>query len=159
MVWIPPRKQRAEIRRRFAELVNPPKTAKTRLVKKRSVAAKFSSAKVASTAPQVNEQSIGATEMPKKPPVESCAPTSPAVRVDNAGPRRSDDEQPSIHHIPPRNPKIYTRKRVTRKVHQAYHAIFGASPSFEACVEILRRDWWPNADSTSAEEGKRTFCH
>jgi len=49
------------------------------------------------------------------------------------------------HHIPPRNPDKYPRiiKVIEKRHHDAYHLLFGAAPNLEACIEILKRDWWP----------------
>lgn len=152
MVWVPHRKERAEIRRRLAELANPPKTAKGTSLNKRSAAAKLSSNNATSTVSRANGQSTGATTMQRKQSDESCPSAQPAAKINNVMRERNNDEALTTHHIPPRNAQPYTRKRVTRKVHQAYHTIFGPSPTFEACVAILRRDWWPNTPSTSAEE-------
>jgi hypothetical protein len=54
------------------------------------------------------------------------------------------------HHIPPRHPdeKPKVIKKVLKSHHEAYHLLFGAAPSLEACIEILKRDWW-NMDESS----------
>ena len=54
-------------------------------------------------------------------------------------------EERNRHHIPPRHPDRYPRivKVVSKKHHDAYHMLFGAAPDIESCVEILKRDWWP----------------
>ena len=51
------------------------------------------------------------------------------------------------HHVPPRNPSLTTpiKIRVRRKDHMAYHRLFSNAGSLEQCIEILKRDWWPNA--------------
>lgn len=50
------------------------------------------------------------------------------------------------HHVPPRHPAAATplKIRVDKKDHEAYNRLFGNAGSLEQCVEILRRDWWPN---------------
>jgi hypothetical protein len=145
----------AKIRARFAELSNAQRAARYSSAKKDPAAAKLPSIETAYTAPRVDEQSTRARDMAKKAPVKCCTPAQAAVKVNNASaPQRNHPEEITLHHIPPRKAKVYDRKRVTRKVHEAYHAIFGPSPTFEACVEILRRDWWPESTGDSNFEGQ-----
>jgi hypothetical protein len=53
-------------------------------------------------------------------------------------------EKLTKHHVPPRHPdRILIILRKTPAKHIAYHVLFGAAPSLEACIKILKRDWWP----------------
>jgi hypothetical protein len=49
------------------------------------------------------------------------------------------------HHVPPRNPAADTpfKMRVRKIDHQAYHKLFSNAANLNQCVEILKRDWWP----------------
>ena len=49
------------------------------------------------------------------------------------------------HHVPPRNPAAVTplKMRVRKIDHRAYHQLFQNAASLEQCIEILKRDWWP----------------
>ena len=51
----------------------------------------------------------------------------------------------NLHHVPPRHPALSTPEKipVNKKAHIAYHRIFRNAGSLEQCIEILRRDWWP----------------
>jgi hypothetical protein len=53
------------------------------------------------------------------------------------------------HHVPPRHPDKQPRfvRKKRQCHHNAYHILFGAAPTFEACVDILRKDWWENPDA------------
>jgi hypothetical protein len=50
------------------------------------------------------------------------------------------------HHVPPQHPATVTpmKIRVNKKDHAAYHQIFQNAASLEQCIEILKRDWWPD---------------
>jgi hypothetical protein len=82
-----------------------------------------------------------------KPASNSCGQLSQNRSTEK--PEDAEVEVYDIHHIPPRHPRPYIRKRVSKKVHQAYHWIFGSSPSLAACIEILKRDWWPESTGDS----------
>ena len=62
-------------------------------------------------------------------------------------PRDVDQYPRTRHHVPPRHPdkQAYFIKRVNAQHHRAYHMLFGAAPSLEVCIEILKRDWWTQA--------------
>lgn len=49
------------------------------------------------------------------------------------------------HHVPPKHPASITpiKLRVRKKDHEAYHQLFSNAGSLEQCIEILKRDWWP----------------
>jgi hypothetical protein len=49
------------------------------------------------------------------------------------------------HHVPPRHPAPVTpfKIRVRKIDHRAYHQLFANCASLEQCIEILKRDWWP----------------
>jgi len=53
------------------------------------------------------------------------------------------------HHIPPRKPdkELQIIREVDKEHHRAYHLLFGNAPNLEACIEILKRDWWSCADT------------
>jgi len=153
MVWVPPRKQRAQICKRFADLANTSRAAKISSTQIRSGAAESSTAEAVPSAACLNNHSTWITAKPKEPPVETLTSAQPTGEANSiVTPRRNDPEELTVHHIPPVRAQVYTRKRVTRKVHEAYHLIFGPSPTFEACLEILRRDWWPNRSVAMAED-------
>ena len=53
-----------------------------------------------------------------------------------------------FHHVPPRHPAQSTpiKIRVRKIDHRAYHQLFFNAANLEQCIEILRRDWWPNTN-------------
>ena len=55
-----------------------------------------------------------------------------------------DPNRITRHHVPPRNPaRALPSIRIDERRHRAYHLLFANAASFEDCVQILRRDWWP----------------
>lgn len=51
-------------------------------------------------------------------------------------------QQRTDHHVPPRSVGARFVLRKKWRQHAAYHALFGNAPTLEACVEILRKQWW-----------------
>jgi hypothetical protein len=49
------------------------------------------------------------------------------------------------HHVPPQNPAPTApmKLRVRKIDHRAYHQLFANAATLEQCIEILKRDWWP----------------
>lgn len=60
--------------------------------------------------------------------------------------KRFRDRGYNIHHVPPKHPAPATpiRIRVKKEDHEAYNRLFQNAASLEQCIEILKRDWWPN---------------
>jgi hypothetical protein len=144
MVWVPTRGQRAKIRARFSAL-----TENSQLSPHSSSA-------------QISEPTNGGAREAVATPIGISTLQASPILVNQAasvgrngkngtaptpqkqGPGRCKEEgEWDIHHIPPRHPTRYILKRVKKKHHQYYHALFGAAASLEECIEILRRHWWP----------------
>ena len=64
--------------------------------------------------------------------------------------KRLTERPTTKHHVPPQHPQVYVVKRINAKHHRAYHMLFGASPSLEECVAILKRFWWPSSPAGPA---------
>ena len=56
------------------------------------------------------------------------------------------------HHVPPQHPAKVTPQIIWVQVdhHNAYNKLFGNAASLEQCIEILKRNWWPDKRINSA---------
>lgn len=59
----------------------------------------------------------------------------------------------TTHHVPPRSHGAQFTLRKTEKAHRAYHTLFRDAPSLEACIEILRTQWWTPPRTPGAAPG------
>jgi hypothetical protein len=61
---------------------------------------------------------------------------------------RGYNREETMHHVPPTSTcRDFSKqfvKRLRRSKHEAYHTLFANLPTFEACVEELRKYWTPD---------------
>jgi hypothetical protein len=144
MVWVPTRGQRAKIRARFSDLAEKPQLSTRPTSAQKSESANGGAEEAVTTPMGIS------TPQASPMPVNDLASVArkgkkgmtPALPKNGSGSCKEEAEW-DIHHIPPRHPTRYILKRVRKKHHQYYHALFGAAASLEECIEILRRHWWP----------------
>jgi hypothetical protein len=148
MTWVPTRGQRERIRSRFAELTRafqpmpiPPATAPGRQTLAKHRATNSAPVSRVNLPNPSNPEPVTNSEF-----VRQKGKNDNDLDPQDAKIRSGKDQlEWNIHHVPPKHPRRYILKRVRKKHHDAYHLLFGSSPSFEACVRILKEHWWSDS--------------
>jgi hypothetical protein len=144
MVWVPTRGQRAKIRARFSDLAEKPQLPTHPTSAQKSESTNGGAAEAVATPMGISTLQANPILVNQTASVGRNGKKGTAPIPQKKGPDPCKEEGGwDIHHIPPRHPTRYILKRVKKKHHQYYHALFGAAASLEECIEILRRHWWP----------------